>query len=523
MPTSVEAPIVAVTVYPQHARITRRGSARLDTGSRFTLDGLPAGLAADSVRVTGTGPATILGVDVTTKRHANPADPALRALTDRRRADQAALDEVTDAETAETTKVELLTSLAQRSGGSFAKALAAGTAEPGRVAEVTDALSAQLATALKSRRELTDRRAGLAEDLAALDREIANRQGVSEQDSTTVTVELEAEPDAAADAGLELELSYVVTEAHWESGYDVRLRDEQVQVTWHGLVTQHTGEDWPECELALSTARPATTVDIPELGPWYLDRVRPVPEHAVLSVNRGYGGAAPAAAQQQEAAPALRKLAFRPAEVEQGAAAATYRPGHPVAVPSGAQGHRTTLAQFDWTAKLGYVTAPVLAEEAHLRATVVNGSEHTLRPGRAAVFHGSEFVGTTRLSAWAPGEEVELALGVDDRIRVERELVRRTAGKAALSGTKRREAEYRTTVTNHGPREAAVTVLDQFPVSRDDAVVVRDVRATPDPAETTELGEFTWRIAVAPGQAAVVTLAFRVDVAKGVELAGWRE
>ncbi|WP_320064857.1 DUF4139 domain-containing protein [Micromonospora sp. RTGN7] len=48
-------------------------------------------------------------------------------------------------------------------------------------------------------------------------------------------------------------------------------------MTWFGLVSQDTGEDWPECVLQLSTARPAAAAGVPELSPWYLDRVRPAP------------------------------------------------------------------------------------------------------------------------------------------------------------------------------------------------------------------------------------------------------
>lgn len=514
MPT-VEAPIVAVTVYPRHARVTRRGRARLDAGPQtaLTFAGLPLTLDPASVRVTGTGPALIAGVDVRTERHAEPADAPLRALTEQRRADQATIDALSDDEAAEAMKVELLTSLAKRSGNSFAKALAAGTAEPDRVAEVTDALGSRLAEALKARRRLTDRLARLREDLAALDRRIAAHSGQSEQDSTSVVVQLEiTEPEGEAG----IELSYVVPGASWEPGYDVRVHGTDVTVTSYGLVNQHTGEDWPECELALSTARPANTVVVPELRPWYLDRaqpIRPMVAAAPGSVPEGAG-------MKRFAAPAM---APKPAEAEQGTTAVTYRPSWPVAVPSGAQGHRTTLARLDLTAELGYVTAPVLAEEAYLRAKVVNTSEHALRPGRASVFHDAEFVGTTRLDAWAPGEDIELALGVDDRIRVERELVRRTASKATLSGQKRREAEYKITVANHGPREAVVTVLDQAPVSRDDTITVRDVRTSPEPAETSALGEFTWRLALPSGGTGEVTLSYRVDVAKGVELSGWRE
>ncbi|VVJ16804.1 Uncharacterised protein [Amycolatopsis camponoti] len=518
MPT-VEAPIAAVTVYPQQARITRRGKAPLDGGPRLTFAGLPPGLDPASVRVTGTGPALITGVDVRTEQHATPADAALRALVEQRRADQATLDGVVDDEAAETMKVDLLTSLAKRSGGSFAKALAAGTAEPSRVAEVTDALSARLASALKARRVLSERITRLREDLAALDRRIESHRAQSYQDSTTVVVELEI---ADTSGSAELELSYVVQGASWQPGYDVRVRDTSVTVVSYGLVSQYTGEDWPECELALSTARPAISVVVPELSPWYLDRVHPVPATPAAAYG-GSGGGIPEGSRMRFAAAAAAPMAPKFAAVEQGTTAVTYRPSRPVAVPSGAEGHRTTLAELSLTAVLGYVTAPLLAEEAYLRATVVNTSSFALRPGRASVFHDTEFVGTTTLDAWAPGEELELALGVDDRIRVERELVRRTASKATLSGQKRREAEYRISVTNHGPRSAEVTVLDQAPVSRDDTITVRDVKTSPEPVETSALGELTWKLTLGAGESKTVTLSYRVDVAKGVELSGWRE
>ncbi|QRP44080.1 DUF4139 domain-containing protein [Amycolatopsis sp. FDAARGOS 1241] len=511
----MDAPIVAVTVYPQHARITRRGRANLAEGTRVRITGLPLALDAESVRVTGTGAALITGVDVGYEQHAQPADPVLSAFADQRRADQAALDAVADQEAAEAAKVELLTGLAKRSGASFAKALASGVAGPARVEEVTGALGTQLAAALRTRRALTERLERMREDLAALDRRVASHSAQSEQDSSTVTVELEPQEDSGS---VELELSYVVPGASWEPGYDVRVRETEVTITSYGLVSQHTGEDWPECELVLSTARPASTVVVPELDPWFLDRRQPAqPARPLAAFAAAAPGAAPAGAAS------LRRVAPKFAEVEQGATALTYRPGRAVAIPSGAQGHRTTLARLELTAELGYVTAPVRASEAYLRATVVNTSEHTLRAGRAAVFHDTEFVGTTRFDVWAPGEEVELALGVDDRIRVERELVRRTASKATLSGQRRREAEYRTRLTNHSPREAVVTVLDQAPVSRDEAITVRDVRATPDPVETDDLGSITWRLTLAAGATATATLAYRVDVAKGVELSGWRE
>jgi hypothetical protein len=68
-----------------------------------------------------------------------------------------------------------------------------------------------------------------------------------------------------------------------------------------------------------------------------------------------------------------------------------------------------------------------------------------------------------------------------------------------------------------------VTVIDQLPVSRDDAITVREVHIDPKPAEQTDLGEVTWELSLEPSETAELTIGFRVDVAKGVTMSGWRD
>ncbi|MGQ0838712.1 mucoidy inhibitor MuiA family protein [Actinokineospora sp.] len=520
MSSRVDAPIVAVTVYPGQARITRRGAVRLDAGERRVLvGGLPPHLHADSVRVSGRGPATVLGVDVLPERNPRTPDGAVAELEQRRDALTARLDALADQDTVLAARAELVTSLNRRSSSAFAQTLAKDETAAARVAAVGDALAEQLAAVLADRRELAEARREVRAEHDEVVRRIGDRDAYRVPDRMAIATDL-----AVAEAGeVELEVSYLVDAASWESRYDLRLTASTLSLTWYGLITQHTGEDWPECDLRLSTAQPANSVTVPELSPWYMDIVRPVAAKAMARGN--FGGvpmpaaAAPGAAMM-ESAPMLDQVF---ATVEHGAAAATYRPARPVAVAADGTAHRTTVAEIDLPAEIDHVTVPLRGPEAYLRATVTNTSEHTLRPGRASIFHDVEFVGVTDLEPWAPGEEVELALGVDERVRVERELVRRSAGKAVLGGTRRQEASYRIKVGNYGPRAARITVVDQIPVSRNESVVVREVVLTPEPAERTDLGEVTWRLEVAAGQTAELGLGFRVDVAKGVELSGWRE
>jgi uncharacterized protein (TIGR02231 family) len=298
-------------------------------------------------------------------------------------------------------------------------------------------------------------------------------------------------------------------------------------LSWYGLITQHTGEDWPECDLTLSTARPTVTAKVPELDPWYLDRQRPPAPIApgAAPMGRVPTRAALQATDSMQAMPVAAAPAFAEsaATVEQGITAASYTPPRPVAVPADGATHRATIASVDLDSELDYITAPVRSTDVHLRATVVNSSAHALPAGKAAVFHEADFVGSAALPLWAPGEDVELALGLDDRIRVERKLVRRTATKATLGSNRRREVEYETKIENHTPRTARITVLDQLPVARDHEIAVKPITAEPEPAETTDLGVVTWKLELAAGAETAIKLAFRVDTAKTVELTGWRE
>lgn len=514
MSTALDAPITAVTVYPGQARVTRRGTLRLDRGDqRVHLGGLPLSLHADSVRVSGSGPAAVLGVDVRPERRARTPDPVLAELRERGDGLRLALAELDDREAALATRAELLTGVARRSGAAFAQALARAEADTARVADAGAGLADELARVLGEKRELALTRERLRAEHEEVRRRVADRDARQQPDRVAVEVEL-----AVAEAGeVALEVSYVVDAAGWESRYDIRLAGDALTLVWYGLVTQRTGEDWPECELRLSTARPASTVVVPELSPWYLDVPRPV---VPLPAGGARFAAAPALAMVESADAAMAPV---PAAVEHGTTASTYRPARPVAVPADGTAHRATVAAIDLSARLDHVTVPLRGPEAYVRATVGNTSEHTVRPGRASLFHDGEFVGVTDLAVWAPGEEVELALGVDDRVRVERELVRRSTGKAVLGGTRRQEAAYRITVANHGPRPARITVVDQVPVSRSESIVVREVALRPEPAERDELGQVTWRLELAPGARAEVELAVRVDVAKGVELLGWRD
>ncbi|MBA2445680.1 MAG: DUF4140 domain-containing protein, partial [Nocardioidaceae bacterium] len=105
----MDLPIVAVTVYPGQARITRRAIVTLAAGEqRLLVGGLPLRLQRDSVRVSGRGPATVLGVDVLADRNPRSPDALISDLEQRQRAFQGQLDELADFDAVQAARADLL-------------------------------------------------------------------------------------------------------------------------------------------------------------------------------------------------------------------------------------------------------------------------------------------------------------------------------------------------------------------------------------------------------------------------------
>jgi uncharacterized protein (TIGR02231 family) len=387
-------------------------------------------------------------------------------------------------------------------------------------------LSADTTGALGRRREISARRRTARRELEAAEQRLEEAEKRAGRPAAFSEVSATLEASAATPA--EVELSYHMPGASWRPLYDLTLTGEQLAVSYLAEVTQKTGEDWPAVELVLSTTRRGQHQMLPELDPWYIGRAQPVPPVRARKSLAARAGAEPGAHVAMAAAMAApfagpaqpEEAVLLAAEPGETGAGVVYRVQRPLAVPADGGPHKTAVARFDLDAALDHLAVPVLAPEAYLRATVTNTSPLLLLPGPARVFHGSQFVGETALETVAAGEEFELQLGVDDQIRVERELRRRSTGKAVIGGTRTIDVAYEITVENHRPGKTRVSVHDHVPVSTDGDIKVRLRETSPNPAAQTDLGELTWELSLDGGQKAAVRYRFTVEHPAQVTVTG---
>ncbi|MFZ6030609.1 MAG: mucoidy inhibitor MuiA family protein [Chloroflexota bacterium] len=522
---SLETVLKSVTIYPDRARLTRSGALSLEPGNHtIEIAELPTQLDANSLRASaqGTARARLLGVQARTAYYAETPAEQVRHLEEQLEA----LQDEAESLAARMETIQQQRSVLDALGANskvFARALANGKLSLDAHLSMVDglrtrieALDSELQKRSIEKRRLERRSQKIANDLKQLG---AARQ--RQRLSALVEIEVLQAGDLA------FELTYVTMGCGWKPLYDLRLwedgKEPVLEVGYLAQVTQCTAETWDGVALSLSTARPALAGKVPELDPWYVQphlievpqsqmaKRRAVSERAVLSAE---------ADVVMAAAPAPMPAEVVTARVDSSGAAVTYHVPGTVTIPGDGEPHKVTAAQFSLQPDLDYVSAPKLVEAAYRRARVVNESDYLLLPGAANLFAGEAFIGTTTLELTPPQGEIELYLGVDDRVKTERELKRRDVGKNLIGGKRRMAYSYEITLQNllSGPIE--LTLHDQLPVSRHEDIKIKLESADPKPAEQTALNLLNWELTLASKEKRTVRFDFSVEMPQAVQVVG---
>jgi uncharacterized protein (TIGR02231 family) len=523
----INTTISAVTVYEDRARVTRVGKMRLAAGaSVLVLGGLPTSLDAGSVRVKGRGKgARIAGSEVATSYLATPAtgdaaalQTALDALRDQ---DVAILDDIA----AGADQLEMLKALRDHSGPRFAKAIATGKATIDTMRPVAGFLADGFSAALARKRDLNAKRRDLTREIKAAEERLRQAGSTTRVETREIRIDV----DAAAECDAELEVTYVVYGASWAPIYDARLSGTKLSLTYFAQVQQTSGENWPACALSLSTAQSGSGGDIPELDPWYLFKYEPpvaMPKRMMARMSMAApddlavgAGAMPAPAPQMYIAESA--MPEPSAVIESAGIAVTYRAQRPVAIASDGTQRKVLIGEATLDAALDYVSVPKLGEDAYLRAKVKNTSELVFLPGSANVFHDEEMVGTSSFEEpIMKNGEIELQMGIDERIRITRELTQRDTGKTFIGNTRRLTFGYRIKATNTRDSAIKLNAQDQMPVSRHEDIKVRLAEALPKPLEVSDLNLLKWELDLPAGATREITFTYTVEHPRDMQVTG---
>ena len=519
---TVQSEIVAVTVYADRALVTRRGVVDL-TGieQELVITPVPETLETESVRVSGTGTVGVHLIGVSSDRTytTEPVAERVAYLTrqiQQLEAEKRHLQAQVDALALQSS---FITGLGEKTEEPFSQSLSRKNLSLSETLDFLNFIGRQYSEYAIASGECKTQQQELDKQLQALRTSLQKIQTPHPKESFSLVVGVEV----AGEGEFELELSYLVNRASWTPLYDLRfsITSDIVHLSYLAEITQSTGEDWIDAALTLSTAKPGLGTLPPKLEPWYIDAPRPQ-----LLRQRRFSAQppllptiadppAPAATdwqgEDEVAEDSLIPAETVTAEVSKEGSVVTFKLNGGGNIPSDGAPHKTTIFNDDYACSFDYVAMPRLVSFAYLQANVKNSpNSATLLPGKANIFRDNVFIGTTQLENIAPGQEFKLNLGIDEGLKIERDLVERLVDKRLISNQRRIIYSYRLIITNLLDKEVSLEVTEQLPVSRNEQIKVRLNRSNPQ-IQLGEMGILEWQLTLSTQERREIYYQFNVE------------
>ncbi len=525
---TADSRIARVTVYPDAALITRAARVEVDAGvQQVYFDDIVPEIDENSLTVSGEGSAEVKlhGVFLRRDYMTEAADERIRALNKQIEAvaEQIA-QENSKAQTVQHQK-DFLRSLQMYSGQQLPKDLATKMPTVSELGDLLNFIADQHSRLDQQMDGINLKLRELHQQKEALENELGQLRHSETKMKRSIVVKVEGIKKGA----LDLHVSYLARGVTWSPLYDARagVSDNKVELTSYGVIKQTTGEDWTNVVLALSTAKPSISGQLPRVAPWILKPHQPRPvvaaqrqmamapaemagvqyEPYYLSTDYEVDKAVP----QKAAEMAFSDVSFKGVSV-------SYQIPGSVTVKSDGTEHKLPVTSQALEAAFAYSAFPLASPYAYLGTRVRNAKDLQLLAGEVNIFLDGDYVGRSRVSNIGPGEEFDLSLGIDENVKVERKEVEKRVDDVLIAGiaspNRKTEFKYLISVENYKPKPIDMIIYEATPVSQNDRIKVKITDVSVEPKEkdwNSRKGIWRWEFKIDPKKKKEIIYSFFVE------------
>lgn len=360
--------------------------------------------------------------------------------------------------------------------------------------------------------------------LSVLKKELSQISGVQKKLKRSIITELEVLKSGKAD----LAISYMVNDASWNPIYDARadFAGSSVELISYGVIRQISGEDWVDVNAVLSTAKPRIGGNLPYVSPWILK-----PYEADFGAERTLE--MPSVTYQKQAFRMEEEISdknlseVKYATAKEKGITVSYQIPYTITVKADKSENKFPISSQILEADFEYFTYPRLSPFAYLGSRVVNSQSLQLLAGQVNIFLEGNFVGASQIENIAPGEEFDLYLGIDENVKVTRNILEKKVDKTLIAGipsrTKKTTFKYKLSVKNHKSKKIKIKLFEALPVSEDDRIKIKvdEISHEPDEKDWDDRkGIWLWKLDLESQHDQEIYYSFTVEHPRDMELTG---
>lgn len=532
---TLESKVIKVTVYSDRARITRKAQAKASTEPTvFAFRQLPGWVDDGSVRVSASA-GSIIDVRVDRDFLARATDESWQQAEAEHKVLSNKVAALNDELLVLAAQKQQIESIKAFSNEKITQDTIIGDVRVESYAQVLEFITDSLRANAEARRAVKSKLDEVNPEYAASLRRIESMKNVMKLEETTVLVTLQAGKATPT----EIELTYMLPGVTWEPMHELRVSTtdtKNVDVVSFAEVTQTSGEDWGNAELAFSTQSSTQSVRIPELEALTLGDTHTATQILTTRMSsfsraqKAFEGQNQLWNEYHQSATARRarenfeqvyqsnieylqvvqsktvkifeRLQKRgtTAHFKAHAASSVRGDGHPVRVQIG----RSTLSSSQ-----KIVAAPEQSLNAAHTLALVNSTGQSFLPGRVALYRDGAFLGMTNVDFIAKGESFSLFLSVADHLKLSRELDHKQSS-LIRSKRNRMKLAFIVTVENLSSDPTALTLADRIPVSENREIKIDRVKITPA-ARPDSRGILNWELNLGAREKQQFRISYQVE------------
>lgn len=161
---------------------------------------------------------------------------------------------------------------------------------------------------------------------------------------------------------------------------------------------------------------------------------------------------------------------------------------------------RCPITTENFSGDFYYRIVPASSENAYRMLRVTNGKIRPLLAGNASIFYGENFIGKMDLPFTVRGASMEIPLGEDSRVAVERRRINAIGDAGTFSSGRRNDVSVSTKIKNRTAGTIRVECVEAIPVSAQNEIEISEPTFSPAVrAFEKSTGVAEWSVPVAAG------------------------
>ncbi|MCC6938856.1 MAG: DUF4139 domain-containing protein [Flavobacteriales bacterium] len=497
----ITSKVSEVKVFLSGAQVSRTASSSVPSGtSTFVFTGLAQGIDPQSIQVTGKGGYSILSVNhrmnYLTESPKKKEIEELQAKIKKLEKDWAFEKAMQDVWANEEQVLGKNSAVGGQQNGLTATQLTA----------VNDYIRQRLITTKTNWLAQQEKLVSIQQEKEKLVQQMQQYQAQAPRPTSEIVVEISSTVDVSAS----FTLTYFLGNAGWVPAYDLRAKGvgQPIDLLMKAQVTNNTGEDWNKVDMSLSSGNPTLGGVMPTMNPWtlYVARLnleQTLSTRGMRAADSDKAGsfAPPSVASGAEVR--LKEMEEAPASytwagaVNQRTTTVEFVIETPFTVPSDGTPHMIGVQNHSIPATYKHYATPKLDKDAFLYARTTGWEDLNLLPGQANVFFEGTFVGESYLQLDIPKDTLEISLGRDKGVTVERVRRKSTNEKATIGSKRTITVGWDITVRNTKGTAVDLELRDQYPLSPQSEIEVK-LEENGGGVVDENKGSLTWNFRVEP-------------------------